>query len=253
MRHADDDHVADDERGRVQTHLTGVEIDFLIGLELQIDRAVLAERGDRDASPGVERLQPVSGRDVDDSSIGTVCGRPVRNAASGAGANRVLTADALVLGVHPQHLSARRVQRDDGAPHGGHRVHHAIDEEWCGGVKRIGTRPEEVGLEPPGDLELAEIVFGDLVRGRVAMAREVRAVGGPVGALPSRASSLRIRIRTADAEEKCGCRREGQDTCQSWKHRGNLAEASRKPVFSVLLLTPFAESGCGFLVSRLPL
>ena len=43
MRGADHDDVADDERRRVEAQLRGVEIDFLIHLQLQIDDAVLPE------------------------------------------------------------------------------------------------------------------------------------------------------------------------------------------------------------------
>ena len=41
---ADDDDVADDERRGVEPELGGVEIDVLIGFELQIDGAVASER-----------------------------------------------------------------------------------------------------------------------------------------------------------------------------------------------------------------
>ena len=152
---------------------------LLIGFELQIDGAVAAEAGNRDAGLRVERLHPVAGRDVDDAPIGAVGARPVGDAAAGAVANRVLAAPPFVLAVHPQHFAVVGVEGDDGAPHAGRRVQHAIDEQRRGRIQRVGARAEEVGLQPPGDLQLAEVVLRDLVGGRVAVARQVAAVGRP--------------------------------------------------------------------------
>ena len=69
---ADDDHVTDDERRGVEPELGGVEVDLLIGLELQVDDAVLAERRDGDAGLRVERQHPIAWRDVDHAPIGAV-------------------------------------------------------------------------------------------------------------------------------------------------------------------------------------
>src|SRR5687767_15750904 len=103
MRRADDDHVTDDERRGVEAELGGVEIEaLLIDLGVQIDRSVASESGNLDARPRVERLHPVTGRDIDDSPIGAISARPVGEAAPGTGANRVLTPPPFVLAVHPQ-------------------------------------------------------------------------------------------------------------------------------------------------------
>ena len=64
MRGADDDDVLGDERRRVQTDLAGDQIHFLIVVELQIDDAGLAERGDGNAVLRIERDESIARRHV---------------------------------------------------------------------------------------------------------------------------------------------------------------------------------------------
>ena len=59
----------DDDRRGVQADLAGDQIHLLVGLELQIDDAVLAEAWNRRAGLRVERDQLVAGRDVEDALL----------------------------------------------------------------------------------------------------------------------------------------------------------------------------------------
>ena len=140
VRRADDDHVTDDERRGIQAELGGFEIDLLIGLELQIDDAVLAERRNGHAGLRVERHHPVAGRHVDDAPIGAVGAGPVGDAAAGAVARRVLAAPALVLRVHPEHFAGDGVQRDGRAPRARGRVQHAVHHQRRRRIQRVGPR-----------------------------------------------------------------------------------------------------------------
>src|SRR4051794_18370557 len=50
-----------------------------------------------------------------------------------------------------------------------------------GGEEPVGSGSEVVRVQSPGDLELVEVVFVDLVQRRVTSAREIGAIGGPLG------------------------------------------------------------------------
>ena len=80
-----------------------IEIDRLIVVELQVDDAVLAEAGDRDAGLGVERDQLIARRHVDDARFRAV--GPVREPAARELARRRFAALAFVLAVHPEHFA----------------------------------------------------------------------------------------------------------------------------------------------------
>src|SRR5690606_37673060 len=99
VRGADDDHVIDDQRRRIEPDVGVDRIDFLIEVELEIDGTFIAERLDRNARLRVEREHPVSGRHVDDALIGAVRARPIRYAATGALADGRVSASAFVLTV----------------------------------------------------------------------------------------------------------------------------------------------------------
>ena len=131
------------ERRRIQAELAGDGIDLLIVVELQIDDAVLR----RSVAIGMpvlafERDHPVAGRDVDDALVRPVGARPVGDTSSGAVARRVLAAHAFVLGMHPQQLAGRSIERDDGAPHADRGVEHAADHERRRRVEDVRPRPE---------------------------------------------------------------------------------------------------------------
>ena len=82
-----------DQRRRVQSDFAGDEIDLLVVVLLQIDDAVLAEAGHRDAGLRVERDEPVAGRDVENPLLAAV--GPVGQAAAGQQPRRVRAARAL--------------------------------------------------------------------------------------------------------------------------------------------------------------
>src|SRR5262249_2121917 len=119
----------------------------------------------------------------DDARPLAAAARPVRETAARQLPRRRLAALAFVLAVHPQHLAGGGVERGDGAARPGSAVDDAVDHQRRALEVEFGTRAEGVGLEPPRDFELVEVIFGDLVERRVSRAREIAAVGGPLGAL----------------------------------------------------------------------
>ena len=159
VRGADDDDVLRDDRRRVQADLAGDRIDRLIVLQLQIDDAVLAEAGRGHAGLGVERDHLVARRHVDDARAA----RPsvqYDEAASGELPRRRFAALAFVLAVHPQ--QSRRCRRRAPRPRGACRPWSRRRRPTISGVAskvELGARAERVGLEPPRDLELVEVVL----------------------------------------------------------------------------------------------
>ena len=161
MRRTHDHHVANNQRCGIESDLRRVEIEILVGIELEVDGAAGPERRDRITRSGVERHHAVPRRDIDDAAI--VAARPVRKAPAGSVPGRVLASHALVLSMHPSHLATDGVERDDGSSHARGRVQGAIDDQRGGRIEGVGPRSEEIGLEPPGDTESIEVVFRDLV------------------------------------------------------------------------------------------
>ena len=131
---------------------------------------------------------------------------PVGEAAARELPRRRLAALAFVLAVHPHHLAGDGVERDDGAARAGGGVDDAVDHQRRRLEVELGARAERVGLEAPRDLELVEVVFGDLVERRVPCAGQVAAVGRPLGALrlglsaQGRRSSRRARPAPRSAQ-----------------------------------------------------
>ncbi len=179
---ADDDHVSADDRRALESDFAGDQIgqDGLVDVRLEIDSALDAEIRDSRAGLRVERDEPVARRDVEDSFFATV--GPVCEAASGELPGGRGAARPFVLPVHPLLRAGDRVERDNGAIRSPRRVQHATDDKRCRLELVLGARAERVRLEPPGDLERAEVGRADLVEWRVARAARVAAVAGPLAA-----------------------------------------------------------------------
>ena len=181
VRRADDDRVAGDDGRRMESDLAGDEIDRLIVVLLEVDDTARAERLNRDAGPGVERDQAIAGRDVENPLVLAV--GPVGQAASGELTRRRLGALALALAVHPHQLAGRRVECHDRAARPGRRIHDALDHQRRRLELVLRPWSEALGLEAPGDFQLAEVVGVDLIERRVARVAEVGAVGRPLAVL----------------------------------------------------------------------
>ena len=69
------------------------------------------------------------------------------------------------------------------AARAGGRVHHAVDHERRAFQLVFGARAQVVGLEAPGDFELAEVGRVDLIERRVAVVAQVAGVGRPLAVL----------------------------------------------------------------------
>ena len=146
---------------------------LLIEILLQIDDAVRSKAGDRLAGARIERHEPVAGRNVEDSLLLPI--GPIREAAADSWRGAACAARAFVLAVHPQQLAGRGVQGDHRAPRAGRRKQPAVDHQRRRLEVEFRPRPEVVGLESPGDLELAEVAGVDLVeRRRSACCRDRR-------------------------------------------------------------------------------
>ena len=142
--------------------------------DAQIHAAVLAERGDRVASLGVDRGQ-VPGIQIHQPAILAVLALPVVEAAR---ANRAL------IRVAPQLLARRRIEGDDGVA-GALHVHHVVHDD---GIER-DIPGHRIG---PGDLQLRDIGLVDLVERGVL--RRVRAalIGRPGGVRLGAAAAVRL-------------------------------------------------------------
>src|SRR6202035_5413466 len=76
VRGPDNHHISGDDGRRMKPDVPVDQIDLLIVVLFQIDHAALAEAGNGDASFGIERDEPVTWRDVQDSLFVAVS--PVR-------------------------------------------------------------------------------------------------------------------------------------------------------------------------------
>src|SRR5262249_43434820 len=144
----------------MKTHRSGDGIELLIELELQIDDAVLTEVRNWNARPRVESNQSITRRHVENPFLTTV--GPIREAPAGQLPGRSGATRTFVLAVHPEHFSRGRVQRDDRAPGAGRRKQAPVDHERCRFEIEFRSRTEMVGLETPGNLQLAEVLGRDL-------------------------------------------------------------------------------------------
>ena len=131
----------------------------------------------RRAGLRVEGDQAIPGSDVENSRVGPV--GPVGEASSGQPPRRTVAARAFVLAVHPQQFPGGGVERHDRTPRARGGIQDAADHQRRRLEIEFRTRPERIGLEAPGDFELAEVGRGDLIERGVARAGEVAAVGAP--------------------------------------------------------------------------
>ena len=188
---ADDDDVVAERRRRVEADVGGLEIDAgLIDFRFEIDDAVSSERGDRHAGFRVELDHVIAGGDGDDALV-TLAVRPVGEPSARALPRSRRAALPLVHAPHPQQLSARRIERDDGAAGACLRVHHVVDDDRHRLHVEIGARSEVVGLEAPRDAQVLDVVLVDLVERRVFRASRICRVGTPFAIFRARLGSER--------------------------------------------------------------
>ena len=173
------DHDITGHQGRsMEPDGTAQRIDLLIEVSHEVDQAVDAELGRAASCLRDERYELIPGRDVQDAPFGAVA--PVGKAAARVPARRGLTPRALVLAVHPDHLTRSGVEGDHGAARARGRVGNAPHHQRrrLKRVLRPGT--QKVRFQPPGDLELLEVRGVDLVERRVAGGRKIGAVASPL-------------------------------------------------------------------------
>ena len=88
-----------------------------------------------------------------------------------------------MLAVRPQKLTGGGIERHNRATRARSRVNHAVDHQRRAFEFELRAIAETVGLEAPGDLELAEVRGVDLIEGFVAVAAQIAAVGRPLAIL----------------------------------------------------------------------
>ena len=127
----------------------------------------------------VERDELIAERHRENALVAAPVG-PVRHAPPRQQAWRGSRALAFVDPVHPQQFAGRRIDRHGVASRSDRGVQHAVDHQWRGLEIEIGTDAEDIGLEAPGDLQLAEVPGVDLIERRIPGARQIAAVGAPL-------------------------------------------------------------------------
>ena len=192
-----DDHDAVRDGGRgVETNLARDEVDRLAGAEhggrFQIHRAVLAERGNPHACPGVERDQLEARRDVEDPFVavaGSAVG-PVRHATAGELTRCGRATCAFGLAVDPAELAGGGVDRHHGAPGAGRGVDDTTDHERRPLELELRPGAEVVRFDPPGDLEVVEVRRRDLGEWRVMVVAIAAVVRRPLAVRRARWRAL---------------------------------------------------------------
>ena len=162
----------------MQPDLTGDKVHVLVEPRLQVDDAVFAEVLHPVARAGAQRDEPVTGGDVENLAAGAVVpvGEPTSRQPSWcAGAPRTL-----IQPMYPQQLTRLCIDRDGGPTRAGGGVEHPVDHQRGRLEDELRSRPEVLGLEPPGHLEVAEVAGIDLVERGVASVPEVSPVGRPL-------------------------------------------------------------------------
>ena len=81
--------------------------------------------------------------------------------------------------MYPEELASLGVGGDDRAPRPCGREDDAINHQGCRLEVVLRVRTQVVGLEPPRDFEIAEVVCGDLIEWRVAGPCDVAGIRPP--------------------------------------------------------------------------
>jgi len=110
-----------------ETDFTANQVHLLVIVQLQIDHAVLTERGNGHTSLRVECQHPVARRDVDDPGIAPVA--PVREPTARELPWSGVATRAFVFAVHPQHLAGAGVEGNDSTTRSAGRIDNATDHE----------------------------------------------------------------------------------------------------------------------------
>ena len=191
MRRSHDHDVLGDDGSRVQADLAGDRIEHLIVVLLQIEDAVLAERAHRNPGLRIERDELIPERHHEDALVALPV-RPVRHTAPRQQARRRRGALAFVDPVHPQQLAGCGIDGHGVASRSDRGIEHAVDHQRGRLEVVVGADAEDIRLESPGDLQLAEVSCVDLIVRDVARASQIAAVGAPLSSLRAR---LTIDVR----------------------------------------------------------
>ena len=156
------------------------QVEILVILLLQVDDPVVAELRNQMSRFRIQRDHAVSRRNEDDPLVGSIGARPIRDTAPGASARGELAAEAFVELIHPQNLSRAGIHCQNRPRRSRRGVEDSVHQQRRSRIKPVGSWPQVVRIQPPRDLQLAEILFVDLVEGSVFGTRQIGSVGGPV-------------------------------------------------------------------------
>ena len=95
---------------------------------------------------------------------------------SGKLAGGIATARAFVFTVHPEHFAGSRVERNHGPPRSRCGVDFPFHHEGRGFVLILGSGPQKIGLETPGDFKIIEVTGVDTVERSVSCASKIATV-----------------------------------------------------------------------------
>ncbi len=188
----------------MQAYFALHQIDLLaravLHAQLEVQRPVLAEAGIGNPGLCVKGDQPVSNRHVEDSRLLAVA--PVSQAASRKPSRGRFAAVSFMFAVHPQQFAGGCVERDDGAARSASGINHAANHERRSFKFVFRPRPEIVGFESPGNLQLVEVGSVDLIEGPVARTGKIGPVGGPFETVADRLRFHPCRQRPSCDQEK---------------------------------------------------
>ena len=156
MRGSDDHDVFGDDGPGVQSDLAGDRIEHLVVVLLEIEDAVLAEPAHRDAGLRVERDELVPERHHENALVAFSVG-PVRYTAARQQARGRGRALAFVDTEHPQQLAGCGIDGHGVASRSDRGIEHAVDHQRGRLKVVIRADAEDIRLESPGDLQLAEV------------------------------------------------------------------------------------------------
>jgi hypothetical protein len=93
--------------------------------------------------------------------------------------------------VHPKLLARGGIQSNHGAARACGGEQDAMDHQWRGFVLIFRPRAERVGLEAPGNFQLAEIAGINLIDWRVSRIPQIAAIARPFSAARARLGGSR--------------------------------------------------------------
>ncbi len=173
--------ISDDDRRGARARRRLRQITGARQADFQIDDTRPAEGANRPPRARIERDELKAGRDHEHPArLPPTFAPPIRDTPTRVPARCDGAALALVKAVHPERLTARRVDRDHIAANAGSDVEGAVRHQGRRAVIVLGGGAEIVRLPAPDDAQLLDVVSIDLIEGGVARTPEIAAIVQPL-------------------------------------------------------------------------